>query len=214
MIFQPASVMTQIPEDMDLSRAHFPKSSIAANGYFFASWTIAYTFGWNHAFPLLLGPSSCGRRVSRSSSWIHKPQTWIISLWSRKPERDEEIMNWIMSIHTCNIASAIPASTTVPSAPSATFAVSARYSVHTKTQNMWAKEVANHLHSVAHLCIWHFKLLAVFCIENLIMDHPQPEDKHEYLERPAALGAAACTYNTPTGVWRKKCIYQGQLAVQ
>ncbi len=38
-----------------------------------------------------------------------------------------------MSIHTCNIASAIPASTTVPSAPSATFAVSARYSVHTKT---------------------------------------------------------------------------------
>jgi hypothetical protein len=35
------------------------------------------------------------------------------------------IMNRIMSIHTCNIASAIPASTTVPSAPSATFAVSA-----------------------------------------------------------------------------------------
>jgi hypothetical protein len=60
----------------------------------------------------------------------------------------------------------------VPSAPSATFAASAWYSVHTKTQNMWAKEVANHLHSVAHLSIWHFKLLAVFYIENLIMGPP------------------------------------------
>jgi len=58
---------------------------------------IAYIFGWNHAFPLLLGPSSCGRRVSRSSSWIHKPQTWIISLWSRTRKTWRRGESWIES---------------------------------------------------------------------------------------------------------------------
>ncbi len=165
--------MTQIPEDMDLPTAHFPKSSIAANGYFLASWTIAYTFGWNHAFPLLLGPSSCGRRVSRSSSWIHKAQTGIISLWSRKPERHEEENHELNHEHShlqyciCNSSfnnSAICSFCNVRS-------FGMIFCPH-QTQNMWAKEVANHLHSVANLWIWHFRLLAVFYLENLIMGPP------------------------------------------
>jgi hypothetical protein len=41
------------------------------------------------------------------------------------PGNPKNMKRRIMNIHTCNIASAIPASTTVPSAPSATFAVSA-----------------------------------------------------------------------------------------
>ncbi len=102
----------------------------------------------------------------------HRHETSAYDPEKPKDIKKRRIMEWIMSIHTCNIASAIPASTTVPSAPSATFAVSAWCSVDTKAQNMWAKEVANYLHSISHLWIWHFNLLAVFYIENLIIGAP------------------------------------------
>ncbi len=52
----------------------------------------------------------------------------------------------------------------------------------------------------------------MFYIENLIMDHPQPEDKHEYLERPPALRAVACTYTIhPLGFEGRNVFTKGSL---
>jgi hypothetical protein len=109
---------------------------------------------------------------------------------------------------TCNIASAIPVSTTKPSAPSAMPKVSASVP-HQNTESMWAKEVADHLHSVAQLESDMFELL-VFYIEKLIMEPPMSW-RHDCLQGPPALGAVVCTYYTPLGFEGRNAVINGSL---
>jgi len=105
--------------------------------------------------PTTVLSASASQRLARSQScsWIHRPQIRIISSWSWNLEDMKwRIMNWSMSIHTYNIASVIPVSTT-PSATSITPIVSA--SIHTKTQRICEQKklliICTQLHSVAQL---------------------------------------------------------------
>ncbi len=116
------------------------------------------------------------------------------------------IMNWSMSIHTCNIASVIPVSTT-PSATSTTPRVSA--SVHTKTQRICERKklliICTQLHSLNLT-----SLLAGVYIEKLIME-PPTSWRHDCLQGPPTLGAVVCTYNTPLGFEGRNVVINGSL---
>ncbi len=115
-------------------------------------------------------------------------------------------MNWSMSIHTCNIASVIPISTT-PSATSTTpefpHLSTPKDREYMSKRSCWSSALS------CTAGIWH-RYLLVFYIEKLIME-PPTSWRHDCLQRPPALGAVVCTYNTPLGFEGRNVVINGSL---
>jgi len=106
----------------------------------------------NSVVPKTVLSASTSQRLARSQScsWIHRPQIRIISSWSWKPKRHEMENHELKHEHShlqyyiCNSNF----NNTIYYLYNAQSFCICR---HQKTENMWAKGVADHLHSVAQL---------------------------------------------------------------
>ncbi len=167
----------------------------------------------NSVVPTTVLSASASQWLARSQScnWIHRPQIRIISSWSWKPKR-HEVENHELKHEHSHLQYCICNSSFNNTICYFYNAQSSRICPHQITENMWAKEVADHLHSVALSCtawIWH-RYLLVFYIEKLIMELATSW-RHDCLQGPPTLGAVVCTYNTPLGFEGRNVVINGSL---
>jgi len=107
----------------------------------------------NNVVPKIILSTSTSQRLDRSQSysWIHRPHIRIISSWSWKPKKHEMENHELKHEHShlqyyiCN------SSFNNNTIYSFCNAQSLCIFPHQNTKNMWAKEVADHLHSVTQL---------------------------------------------------------------